>query len=359
MTACNHVYIVAEAGVNHNGSLQLALQLIDAAVKAGADAVKFQTYKAEKMTSKTAPKADYQRKTKDLQETQLDMLKKLELSVENTKILFNYCRDKGIEFFSTPFDGESVNLLANSLRVRRIKISSGDLTNAPLLLKIAQTQKPAILSTGMGTLSEIEQALGVLAFGYMGGSIPTMEAFQQAYCSSAGQMILRDKVLLLHCTTEYPTPFADVNLKTLDTLQQAFGLSVGYSDHTAGIAISIAAAARGAVMIEKHLTIDRALPGPDHHASLMPDEFTCMVNSIREVQEALGSSIKMPVPSEFSNRMIARKSIHAAARIAEGETFTEKNLIVKRPGTGISPIHYWSLLGEKAKRHYKEEELVE
>lgn len=354
----NHVYIIAEAGVNHNGSVKMALKLIDAAVNAGADAVKFQTFRADRLVAQKAPKAEYQYKATDADETQFEMLRKLELADESYRILLDYCKEKEIEFLSTPFDCASAELLALHYDLNRIKISSGDLTNAPLLLKIAQTKKPVILSTGMSTLSEIEQALGILAFGYLGELVPSIEAFQQSYCSMAGQIALLEKVILLHCTTEYPTPHEDVNLRAMDTLQQAFGLPVGYSDHTVGTTIPIAAAARGAVIIEKHFTLDRSLPGPDHRASLEPEELTRMVQSIREVEQALGSTTKKPAQSELNNRLIARKSILAARPISIGEIFTENNLTIMRPGNGMPPIHYWGLLGKKADRKYETEDPV-
>jgi N-acetylneuraminate synthase len=354
-----NTYIIAEAGVNHNGSLELAKKLIDVAAEAGADAVKFQTFKAEKLVSYKAPKAEYQKMTTNHEESQFEMIKKLELDEFAHEFLVEYCREKNIEFLSTPFDEESVDFLVYQLNLSRIKVSSGDLTNAPLLLKIARTKKPIILSTGMSTLGEIEQALGVLAFGYLGHVNPSIENFQIAYRSALGQMLLKEKVTLLHCTTEYPTPFTDVNLRVMDTFKQAFGLSVGFSDHTPGISVPIAAVSRGAILVEKHFTLDEALPGPDHKASLEPEELKMMIKSIREVEESLGSPIKMPVESELKNMNVARKSILSSKAIPKGEEFTKENLVIKRPGTGISPIYYWELLGGRASRNYDSEDLIE
>lgn len=356
----DQVYIIAEAGVNHNGSLDLARKLIDVAVEAGADAVKFQTFKAETLVSKQAPKADYQKGTTSAEESQYDMIRKLELDQEAHRFLIKHCEKAGIQFLSTPFDFESVDFLANALNLPLLKIPSGEITNGPLLLKIAQTGKPSILSTGMSTLGEIEQALGVLAFGYLHQqSTPSSKAFQVAYQSTAGQKVLASSVQLLHCTTEYPAPFAEVNLRAMDTLSLAFGLSVGYSDHTPGIALPIAAVARGAQIIEKHFTLDRNLPGPDHRASLEPAELREMIKSIRQVEKALGSPTKAPSLSEIKNLEVARKSLVAKKRIMAGEIFTEANLVAKRPGTGISPLRFWEVLGRKAIRNFEVDEAIE
>lgn len=360
MTAPRHSYIIAEAGVNHNGSLEMAKQLIDVAAEAGADAVKFQTFKADKIISRTAPKAEYQTKTTDAQESQFEMVKKLELDEHAHEVLIAYCQEKGIQFLSTPFDFESIELLANRFDLPRLKVPSGEITNAPLLLEMARTGKPIIMSTGMSTLGEVEVALSVLAFGYIADqdAPPSIEAFQAAYLSEAGQQALLDNVVLLHCTTEYPAPFDDVNLRAMDTLGQAFGLPVGFSDHTEGIAIPIAAIARGAVVIEKHFTLDRTLPGPDHKASLEPAELIAMVQSIRQVEQSLGSTLKIPAASELKNKAIGRKSLVAAYPIRQGETFTAENIGFKRPGTGIAPIQYWELLGKVADREYETDELI-
>ena len=263
-----------------------------------------------------------------------------------------------MQFLSTPFDLESVDLLAGRFDLSCIKIPSGDITNGPLLLKIAHTGKPVILSTGMSTLGEIEEALGVLAFGYLGVGEPSPAVFRLAYCSIQGQELLLEKVTLLHCTTEYPAPVEEVNLNTLDTLRSAFGLPVGYSDHTEGITVPIAAVARGAVIIEKHFTLDRTLPGPDHKASLEPNELKQMVAAIRVVERALGSDRKHPTPSELKNMSVARKSLVAACTITKGESFTTGNIAVKRPGNGMSPMRYWELLERKAGNNFSADEKV-
>lgn len=351
-------YIIAEAGVNHNGSLDIAKKLIDVAADAGADAVKFQTFKADKLVSRSATKAEYQIRTTDAEESQHEMIRKLELDEDAHKILIEHCKTCGIEFLSTPFDLDSLELLTGCFDISCIKIPSGDITNGPLLLKAAQTGKPIILSTGMSTLGEIEEALGVMAFGYLSKIGPSIAAFRTAYFSSQGQSILKDKVTLLHCTTEYPAPVEDVNLKAMDTLISAFGLPVGYSDHTEGIAVPIAAVARGAVVIEKHFTLDCTLPGPDHKASLEPTELKQMVAAIRIVEQALGNGRKCPAPSELKNMCVARKSLVAGCPVTVGDTFTSENLAIKRPGNGLSPMQYWDLLTRKAGRNYYADEAV-
>lgn len=353
-------HIIAEAGVNHNGSLTMAKQLVDVAAEAGADAVKFQTFKAASFVSSRAPKADYQKCVTDKGESQMEMLRKCELDEDAFKEIIEQCHKRGIEFLSTPFDFESIDLLVSKFGLSRIKLSSGEITNGPLLLKVAQTHKPLILSTGMSTLGEVELALGVLAFGYMQSSnLPSFEAFHEAYGSEKGQQSLREKVVLLHCTTAYPAPFSEVNLMAMDTLYSAFQLPVGLSDHTLGIAVAVAAVACGASIIEKHFTLDRSLPGPDHKSSLVPDELKAMVHSIREVESSLGNPYKVPARSELKNRIIVRKSLVAAKDIRKGEVFAAENLTFKRPGNGYSPMTYWSLLGHRAKKDYARDELVE
>ncbi|MBP2636932.1 MAG: N-acetylneuraminate synthase [Firmicutes bacterium] len=358
MTA-KHIYIIAEAGVNHNGSLIMAKQLIDAAVAAGADAVKFQTFKAASLVSQEAPKADYQLQTTDSEETQFAMLKKLELDETAHDELKKYCKQNRIDFLSTPFDTESLQLLVNKYNLPYIKIPSGEITNAPFLLEIARTGKPVILSTGMSTLGEVEDALQVLAFGYLNTPIkPGRQAFEEAYAAPEGQALLKAKVMLLHCTTEYPAPFEEVNLQAMDTLREAFGLPVGYSDHTPGYTVAIAAAARGAQLIEKHFTLDRNLPGPDHKASLEPQELAEMLQAIRIVEKALGQPLKTPTVSEVKNKAVARKSLVARQTIRQGEEFTEDNMTVKRPGTGLSPLYFWDLMGKRAAKAYVPDEQV-
>jgi len=352
-------FIIAEAGVNHNGSRDLARRLIDVAAQAGADAVKFQTFRAEQLVSRQAPKAEYQTRTTDQAESQFDMIRKLELSTEDHDELIAYARQSGISFLSTPFDAVSLQLLTQRFGMETIKIPSGEITNAPFLLEIARQAKQVILSTGMSTLAEIETALGVLAFGFCASNEqPGRDSFRLAYSSDQGQQALRQRVTLLHCTTEYPAPFDEVNLCAMDTLAQAFGLPVGYSDHTPGIHIPIAAVARGACLIEKHFTLDRTLPGPDHKASLEPDELRQMVSNVRAVEQALGDGIKRPTASEWKNLKVARKSLVAGRPIAEGEIFTSANVLCKRPGAGMSPMEYWNLLGKRSDKTYCEDELI-
>lgn len=353
------IYIIAEVGVNHNGSLKTACELVDLAAEAGADAVKFQTFTAAEVISRTAPKAPYQRKLTPPEESQQEMARKLELTAADHKELFEHCRMQGIEFISTPFDLQSVDLLVNTLDVSRLKIASGDITNAPLLLEAARTGKPVLLSTGMSSLGEIETALGVLAFGYTGGTgRPCPAAFRSSYSSRKGQQALQRQVTLLHCTTEYPAPFEDINLLAMGTLKSAFGLRVGYSDHSSGIAVPIAAAALGASVIEKHFTLDRNLPGPDHRASLEPVEFKEMVTAIRQVEKSLGSPVKFAAASELRNLPLVRRSLVARTPIKRGEFFTEENLGVKRPGGGVQPLYYWDYLGKKAGRDYQPDEEI-
>lgn len=353
------VFIIAEAGVNHNGSLDLARQLIDVAADAGADAVKFQTFKAQNLVSKSAAKAEYQVKTTGSVESQFEMIQKLELDEAAHRELITHCRARNIQFLSTPFDHASVDLLADTFNLPLLKIPSGEITNGPLLLKVARTGKPLILSTGMSTLEEVQEALGVLAFGLIGSKEPpSLDAFRRAFNSREGRAVLGKKVSLLHCTTEYPTPLAEVNLRAMDTLSEVFGLPVGYSDHTAGITIPVAAVARGAVIIEKHFTMDRSLPGPDHQASLEPEELRAMVRSIREVEGALGDGVKRPTVSELKNRSVARKSLVATAEINAGDVFAPGNLGVKRPGDGVSPMKFWDFLGRNATRGYHPDEKV-
>lgn len=352
-------YIIAEAGVNHNGSLEMAKRLIDIAAECGADAIKFQSFRTEALVSKEAKKAEYQKRTTEVDESQFDMIKKLELDEKAHYELIRHCSERGIQFLSTPFDSESLRFLARECELPYIKIASGEITNAPFILEIARMGKAVILSTGMSTLGEIEMALGVLAFGYIGkGKEPAVEAFQEAYFSTEGRQLLQQKVSLLHCTTEYPAPFTEVNLKAMDTLRSAFGLPVGFSDHTQGIAVPIGAVARGAMMIEKHFTLDRTLSGPDHEASLEPQELKTMIEAIRQIEMALGCSYKIPVPSEIKNKIVARKSLVASQVIKKGEKFTEQNLTTKRPGMGLTPLYYWEWLGKIAERDYEQDERI-
>lgn len=352
--------VIAEAGVNHNGSIDLAVRLIDAAVDAGADAVKFQTFRASELVSRQAPKAAYQLRTTEQAESQFEMIHRLELSADHHRALIAHAAKRGIDFLSTPFDAVSLDLLARELGLQTIKLPSGEITNGPLLLQTARTGCRLILSTGMSTLEEVETALSVLAFGYVTDrqAPPSRRAFADAFRSPEGQQALRERVTLLHCTTEYPTSPADVNLRAMETLAAAFGLPVGYSDHTEGIHVAIAAVARGAVVIEKHFTLDRSLPGPDHKASLEPGELAAMVRAIRDVERALGDGVKRPTPPEIGNRAVVRKSLVAARPIAKGEAFGAGNLACKRPGSGVSPMEYWDWLGRPADRNYAIDEVV-
>jgi len=356
----DHVTVIAEAGVNHNGALDTALALVDAAAAAGADIVKFQTFKAEALAAANAPKAVYQARETGNDQTQLDMLRALELPQAHHHELARACGDAGIEFLSTAFDGESLKFLVGEMGIKRIKIPSGELTNAPLVLEAARSGLPMILSTGMATLGDVETALGVVAFGMIGGNeAPGREAFEAAYASQQGRDALRDKVTVLHCTTDYPTPPEAVNLRAMATMGRAFGVKTGYSDHTAGLAVPVLAVGQGATLIEKHFTLDRAMPGPDHKASLEPDDLASMIAMIREAQVALGSTVKAPGDAERKNIVVARKSLVAARPIARGEVFTQDNLTVKRPGNGRTPLDFWSLQGQPATRDYAVDEAVE
>jgi len=327
------VYIIAEAGVNHNGKIELARKMVIEAKEAGVDCIKFQTFVATDIVSKGATKADYQKRQTDSTESQLSMLQKLELSFSEFIELQKLCKEQEIHFLSTPFDTTSIDFL-RSIDMEIWKIPSGEITNLPYLIKIAAIHKPIIMSTGMCTMSEIEAAVKVLR-DYGGGEIT-----------------------LLHCTTEYPVPYSEVNLRAMETLRKIFHTSVGYSDHTRGIEVPIAAVAMGAEVIEKHFTLDRSMEGPDHSASLEPQELKAMVSAIRNIEQALGSSEKKPSDSEVKNMVIARKSIVASCSIAAGDYFTDENITAKRPGDGISPMRWFEILGQKASRNYEEDEMI-
>lgn len=331
----NKVFIIAEAGVNHNGSIKLAKKLIDVAVDAEADAVKFQTFKAEKIISRYAPKAEYQKKTTDKEESQLEMVKKLELDANTHEKLVRYCTKKGIIFLSTPFDIESIDLLSD-IGLEIFKIPSGEITNLPYLRKIGSLKKRIILSTGMSDMGEIEDALDIII--------------------KAGTQ--KENITVLHCNTEYPTPFEDVNLLAMLSIRDAFKVSVGYSDHTPGIEIPVAAVALGANVIEKHFTLDKNMEGPDHKASLEPNELAAMVKAIRNIEKAMGNGIKKPSASEIKNKPIARKSIVAAKEIKKGEMLSEETLAVKRPGIGISPLEWDRIIGRKAIKDFKRDDMI-
>jgi N,N'-diacetyllegionaminate synthase len=334
MNRVKNTYIIAEAGVNHNGSLAIAKRLVEVAKACGADAVKFQTFKTEKLVTQGAEKAEYQKLTGSGQDSQYHMLKRLELKVEEFKILVEYCRQLGIDFLSSPFDEESADLL-ESLGMKAFKIPSGEITNIPFLEHIARKGKPVILSTGMSTLGEVEEAVGI---------------FRNSNSSS---------LILLHCVTEYPAPYGEINLKAMFTLRAAFGVEVGYSDHTPGIELPPAAVALGATLIEKHFTLDTGMEGPDHKASLNPEDFGLMVRAIRNVEQSLGDGIKRPAPCELKNRDVARKSVVAATRIEKGQPISMNILTVKRPGYGIQPKDIRKIIGLKARKTIERDEVLQ
>lgn len=354
-------FVIAEAGVNHNGSLDLALQMIDLAAKAGADAVKFQTFKAEKLVAAYTDMAAYQERQLGKKLTQLELLKALELSPEAHYKMQAHCKRRNIEFMSTAFDSESLTLLADDLKLGRFKISSGDMNNAPFVLQHAKLGKDMIISTGMSTLDEIEQMLGVVAFGLT--SRPQAEAseaiFRDAYASETGRDALREKVTLLHCSTEYPVPLANINLAAMQLLAETFDVAVGYSDHSTSLRVGGLAVAAAATVIEKHFTTDRSLPGPDHAASLTPEELTSMIDNIRFAEKVLGAKEKVPSEAEDNNAKVARKVICASQDIKKGEVFSEQNLALLRSGEGVSPIRYWEYLSTKAARSYKKGDRID
>lgn len=326
--------IIAEAGVNHNGNINLAKKLVDVACDAGADYVKFQTFKSEKLVNKTAVQADYQITNTKKIESQLDMLKRLELSYQEFDELESYCNLKNIKFLSTAFDFESIEFLKGKLDF--YKIPSGEITNLPYLEKVAKLELPIVMSTGMANMQEVKEALDIL----LKNGVP------------------KDEVTILHCNTEYPTPMEDVNLSAMLSIQKELGVKIGYSDHTLGFEISIAAVAMGATVIEKHFTLDKEMEGPDHKASLDPEELKAMVRGIRNIEKAIGNGIKEPSKSEQKNIAIARKSIVALTDIKKGTIFTESNITVKRPGTGISPMKWNEFIGSKATKDYFEDDLI-
>ncbi|MEE0974523.1 MAG: N-acetylneuraminate synthase [Muribaculaceae bacterium] len=332
-----HTVIIAEAGVNHNGSLEMAKKMVDAAADAGVDYVKFQTFCSELLVTASAAQADYQRREAQSEDSsQLAMLRKLELSHADHLALVDYCKQKGVKFLSTAFDLPSVDFL-DGLGVDFWKVPSGEITNLPYLCKIAATRRPIVMSTGMSDLDTVKESLDFLL----------------------GEGAERKDITLLHCNTEYPTPFADVNLNAMITLRNELGVATGYSDHTLGIEVPVAAVALGAEVIEKHFTLDRNLPGPDHKASLLPDELKAMVSAIRNIEKALGTGLKRVTDSEAKNIVAARKSIVAAVAIKAGEVFTEENLTVKRPGNGLSPMKWYDVVGRQASRDYQPDEPIE
>lgn len=356
----NHqTYIIAEAGVNHNGQEALAIELIEKIKESGADAVKFQLFQASNLTTAHAPQADYQIQNTAKKHSQYEMLQSLELSLATFKKLKMHADACGIDFIVTPFDVASLHFLANELELPILKISSGDITHGPLLLAAARTKAKIIISSGMCTLSEIEQALKVLAFGMIESHAnPTQSLLDDHYASFNANALLQQSVKLLHCTSEYPAPFEDVNLKAMDTLHAAFGLPVGFSDHTVGIEIPIAAVAKGAKVIEKHVTLDKNLPGPDHLASLDIAELKQMVQAIRHVEMAMGDGRKYPRSSEKKNMLMVRRALVANQAINQGEHFSKDNLAIKRHTGGISPMQYWEWLGKQSTKNYIKDEAI-
>lgn len=341
------VYVIAEAGVNHNGDLDLARRLVDCAAEAGADAVKFQTFDARKLATRTAPKASYQQRTTDAAESQFEMLRKLELPRAWHADLQQRAQARGIEFLSTAFDSGSLDFL-EGLDMPFYKVPSGELTNGPLLWQFARQRRPLVVSTGMATLSEVEQALAVIAHAFNSELEPANEVdLWRGWSQPAWRDSLRGRVTLLHCTSQYPTPMHEVNLKAMDTLA-AFGLPVGYSDHTEGILIPLAAVARGATLIEKHFTLDRSMPGPDHRASLEPDELALMIRQIRDLQAAMGDGAKCPQLSEWNTRQAARQQVVAARDIAAGTVLARHDLTTARSGGGVPAMALWGLVGTTA-----------
>ena len=354
-------YIIAEAGVNHNGNKKLALELIDIASESGADAIKFQTFKAENLSTPYAKQASYQSLNSGVKESQYQMLKKLELESDFYFDLESKCKEKNIDFLSTAFDYESLNFLVSNFNLKYLKIPSGEITNGPFLLSHALTGKNIILSTGMSNLKEIEKALSILAFGYLKKNKPKKilkEDFTNAFNSVEGKNILKKKVTILHCTTDYPAKINEINLGAMETIRDKFNTDIGYSDHSEGFIVSLSAAILGASVIEKHFTKNKKLKGPDHKASLNPKELKRMITLIREFETLKGSKVKKPSKSEMKNLNIVRKSIVAKEIIKKGEKFTEKNLAFKRPGGGMSPMNLWKILGTKSKKDYKKEDII-
>lgn len=356
----NQTYIIAEAGVNHNGSLEMAKQLVNVAKQAGANAVKFQTFKAENLVTRSAQQANYQVTNLGEATSQFKMLKKLELTYEEFVELKIYCDDHQIEFLSTPFDMESVDFLLNEIGMKTFKIPSGELTNSPFIHYIATKKKPMILSTGMATMDDIHDALSFIAYGLAyPEKLVDLAQVRTFYQTREAKSLLDEYVTVLHCTTEYPAPPETINLKAMQKMKQELRLPIGFSDHSEGIAVTLAAVTLGAVVIEKHFTLNRNLPGPDHLASLEPTELKEMVVGIRTIGQSLGTGNKIPTKIELENRQAARKSIVAKEEIAIGEIFTEGHLAIKRPGNGMPPTSYWSLIGKATKRSYRVDDLID
>lgn len=351
-------FIIAEAGVNHNGDFDLAKKLIDVAADSNVDAVKFQTFRVESLVTENAPKATYQKISTSEQESQRQMLEALEISFPLQFKLMKYAESRGILFLSTPFDPASLDFLLNDIKLETIKIGSGDLTNGPLLLNVARSRRDVILSTGMASLSEIEDALAVLAFGFVAGkdAKPNKRAFNDAYVSPDGQKLLQSKVSLMHCTSEYPCPFNEINLKAITTLKLAFGLDVGYSDHSQGIHVCLAAVAMGAQIIEKHFTLDKNMKGPDHKSSIEPYELGLLVKQVRDIEAAKGQGVKIPQPSEIANRQVSRKSLVVTDETCAGDILELSSI---RAGEGVSPMEYWKYNNTPAKKNFKKGELFD
>tara|TARA_B110000444_G_scaffold261004_1_gene310435 strand:- start:23935 stop:25014 length:1080 start_codon:yes stop_codon:yes gene_type:complete len=355
-------YIIAEAGVNHNGNSELAFKLIDKGIEAGADAIKFQIFKADNLATDKSDKAQYQLSTTNKHESQLTMLKSLELPLKTYIKLKEYCEKLGADFLITAFDSTSLNFIINKLNVSRLKIPSGEITNGPLILQHAQSGLDIIMSTGMANLNEIQDALSIISYGYNNQKPINSVNFKKIIEFNKiekPKISLKDKVTLLHCTTEYPAPIDELNLKAIQTLKDTFGLMVGYSDHSEGILASIIASSFDIKIIEKHFTLDKTMAGPDHKASLEPDELKLMIESIRNTENIMGAGEKKASPSEIKNIFIARKSLVALINIKKGDSFSEKNLTAKRSGNGISPMKFWEFIGKKACRDYLKDEIIE
>lgn len=356
----NKIIFIAEAGVNHNGDIDRAFQLIDTAADAGADIIKFQYYKTEKLLIKDTPKAEYQKNNTNILESQFEMLKKLELNRSDIKKIIDRCNKKNIEFLATPFDEESLDELV-SFGIKRIKIPSGEITNGPLLVKAARSNLPLIVSTGMSNMNEIEDALGLIVFTYLekNRDISSKSEIKKYLYTDSFYSLLSKYITLLHCTSQYPAPLDSINLNSMSEISRKFNVPIGYSDHSEGSVVTIASAALGATVIEKHFTLDKNLPGPDHKASIEPNELNHLIKSIREVEVALGSEIKQSLKSEECNKFVARKSLTARKEIIKGTEFTRDNLIALRPGNGVSPMKIWDLIGKKANKNYKSGEPIQ
>ena len=355
----DRVLVISEAGVNHNGNRDAAFELVEAAAGAGADAVKFQVFHTENLITDIAEKAEYQKETTDKEETQFSMLKRLELSHDIFRELAVYCEKIGIRFIATAFDSDSLAFLSLDLGLPVLKIPSGEITNGPLLLEHARTGRDLIVSTGMSTLEEVRDALAILAFGLTkqsGG--PTYESARMAFESTVGKDRLKAKVTLLHCTSEYPAPIEDINLRAMETMRKEFNIDVGYSDHSDGLVVPIAAVSLGATVIEKHFTLDKLGEGPDHRASIEPSELKILVQNIRITETIIGNGEKVVQGSEKGNRELVRKSVVAKTTIKKGEKFSLDNITVKRPGSGRNPMEFWNILGEKASRNFQRDDIV-